>query len=128
MKIVIDVSDTLYKTCKRLVSEGDPRPSESCIANGTPVSTDGDLISRKALKKAIEEVEGNYDGYEPNDLGRFMNKVDDLIDNAPPTVEEPERLKGEWILNKDENPECPYCHHSFTYFGNFCSNCGADLR
>lgn len=42
-----------------------------------------DLISRDALKKAIEEVEDNYDGYEPNDLGRFMNKVDDLIDNAP---------------------------------------------
>ena len=44
----------------------------------------GDL---DALKEAIEEVKDNYDGYEPDDLGKFMNKVDDLIDNAP-TVEE----------------------------------------
>lgn len=36
VKRVIDVSDTLYKTCKRLVSEGDPRPSESCIADSEP--------------------------------------------------------------------------------------------
>lgn len=43
-----------------------------------------DTISREALEKAIEEVEDNYDGYEPNDLGKFMNKVHDLIDNAPP--------------------------------------------
>lgn len=38
-----------------------------------------------------------------------------------------ERPQGEWILNTDENPECPFCHHSFTYWGNFCGNCGADL-
>lgn len=42
-----------------------------------------DLISREALKKAIKDVEYNYDGYEPCDLGRFMDKVDELIDNAP---------------------------------------------
>lgn len=39
-----------------------------------------------------------------------------------------ERPHGEWILNEDENPECPFCHHSYTWFGNFCSNCGADMR
>lgn len=52
---------------------------------------------------------------------------DSQIANAP-TIEEPKRPKGEWILNKDENPECPFCHHSFTYWGNFCGNCGADMR
>lgn len=36
MKRVIEVSDTLYKACNRLVSEGDPRPSESCIAESEP--------------------------------------------------------------------------------------------
>ena len=36
MKKLIDVSETLYKTCRRLVSEGDARPSESCIANSEP--------------------------------------------------------------------------------------------
>ena len=39
-----------------------------------------------------------------------------------------ERQRGEWILNKDENPECPFCHHSFTCWGNFCGNCGAEMR
>lgn len=34
-----------------------------------------------------------------------------------------EKTEGEWILNKDDNPECPFCHHSFTYWGNFCGNC-----
>lgn len=39
-----------------------------------------------------------------------------------------QRPQGEWILNKDENPECPFCHHSFTYWSNFCSNCGATMQ
>ena len=78
---------------------------------------------------------------------QLPNGLLDEIDNAPtvelfcsylsdgevrqPCVEGPcehDRPKGEWILNKDENPECPFCHHSFTYWGNFCSNCGADMR
>lgn len=56
MKIMIDVSDTLYKTCKRLVSEGDPRPSESCIANGIPLPKGhGRLIDADALLAHLEE-------------------------------------------------------------------------
>ena len=46
-------------------------------------------------------------------------KVSDLLNLAKP--------QGEWILNKDGNPECPFCHHSFTYFGNFCGNCGVEM-
>ena len=56
-------------------------PSE--LYDAKPYDDSGDLISRSELKKAIEEVEDNYDGYEPNDLGKFMYKVGDLIDNAP---------------------------------------------
>ena len=44
MKRVIDVSEALYNTCKRLVSEGDPRPSESCIANSEPYEPQGEWI------------------------------------------------------------------------------------
>ena len=36
MKRVIDVSEALYDACKILVSKGDPRPSESCIADSEP--------------------------------------------------------------------------------------------
>jgi hypothetical protein len=39
-----------------------------------------------------------------------------------------EPKQGEWVLNKDKNPECPFCHHSFTYWGNFCGNCGAKMQ
>lgn len=55
MKRVIDVSDTLYKTCKRLVSEGDPRPSESCIANSEPYDPQDEWIP--VSEKLPEEKE-----------------------------------------------------------------------
>lgn len=43
----------------------------------------GDLISREALKKAIDNAYKEYDGYDPNDLVRFAERVDEEIDNAP---------------------------------------------
>lgn len=57
MKRVIDVSDTLYKTCKRLVSEGDPRPSESCIANSEPYEPQGEWtpVSKKLPEKELRQ-------------------------------------------------------------------------
>lgn len=42
MKRVIDVSDTLYKACRRIVNDGDPRPSECCIANSEPYEPQGE--------------------------------------------------------------------------------------
>ena len=100
-----------------------------------------DLIDREALREDLRrffpaEV---LEGIEPKTL--FAQIMHD-IDNAP-TVEYPfyaeayqtgyeegknERPKGEWVLNKDKNPECPFCHHSFTYWGNFCGNCGAKME
>lgn len=93
----------------------------------------GDLISRSALLADFKE------------RNIWSKDILEAIDNAPTIavnckecdgyeagyaagLKDAERPKGEWILNKDENPECPFCHHSFTYFGNFCSNCGADMR
>lgn len=43
----------------------------------------GDLISREALRKAINNAYKEYDGYDPNDLMRFAERVDTEIDNAP---------------------------------------------
>lgn len=100
MRTIIEIDDKDYEALNKVGHNGiefnDTLEGRvyRAIANGTPVSTDGDCISRSALKKAIEEVEGNYDGYEPNDLGRFMNKVDDLIDNAPAVDERPQ---GEYV-------------------------------
>ena len=66
MKRVIDVSDTLYKACKRLVSEGAPRPSESCIANSEPyepqetsewvLDSDGLPICKKCEEIALQRI------------------------------------------------------------------------
>lgn len=52
MKRVIDVSEALYDTCNILVSKGDPRPSESCIANSEP--------------------------YEPQETSEWVNDSDNL--------------------------------------------------
>lgn len=106
----------------------------------------GDAISREALKKAIEEVEDDYDGYEPNDLGKFMWKVGDLIDNAPPvetfTLEDMQnnydagadsvigkydKAKGEWA-EFEGGYRCSNCDDIEVYTPNFCPNCGADMR
>ena len=41
-----------------------------------------------------------------------------------PTIEE--RKKGIWYVDDDGTPWCPFCKMSGD--GNFCSNCGADMR
>jgi len=91
MKLIIDISDKMFDAFKKhgimafdYFNEYDKDQIAIAITHGTPYNPQGDAISREALRKAIEEVEDNYDGYEPNDLGKFMCKVDDLIDNAPP--------------------------------------------
>lgn len=85
VKLMIEVDEKYYRNIKEQGSFSTATYQGEllqAIANGTPI-TEGDLISRKALVKSIEEIEDNYDGYEPNDLGKFMNKVYDIIDNAP---------------------------------------------
>lgn len=62
------------------------------------------------------------------DDGTFKVVQTETLEGLGMSMPMPERPQGEWILNKDENPECPFCHHSFTYWGNFCGNCGADMR
>ena len=66
MKRVIEVSDTLYKACKLLVNEGDPRPSESCIADSEPyepqetsewvLDSDGLPICKKCEEIALQRM------------------------------------------------------------------------
>lgn len=41
----------------------------SAIKNGTPISTEGDLISRETLKETVELEEGIFwDSYSPDEL------------------------------------------------------------
>lgn len=86
MKRVIDIDERLYNTCKRLVSEGDPRPSESCIADSEPYEPQGkwfDFVEEGTLKAR----HGEY----------VLYKVDYLLDNLAREVnimESARRMKG----------------------------------
>lgn len=54
MKLVIDISDEEYKTLSKMSEKekvNELSYYERVIANGIPVSNEGDLISREALKK-----------------------------------------------------------------------------
>jgi len=104
-----------------------------------------DLISREALKEVINDLfrAGEYD----------CNSVLKAIDNAPAvsypfekfrimlcgTCEaymriEPERPQGEWITicTLPVIRKCSLCGVEYSsdaiLYGNFCSNCGADMR
>ena len=37
------------------------------------------------------------------------------------------RKKGKWLVDEDGNMECPFCGNTCG-FGNYCNECGADLR
>lgn len=125
MKRVIDVSETLYQTCIRLVSEGDPRPSESCIANSEPYESQGDCVSREALKESIRNAfKHNFNGYD----ALMVNEVYAFINNAPAVG--PERQKAEWVDSPDGLPKC-CCNlcgaKNVTIWRSFCPNCGAKM-
>jgi len=77
MKVIIDIDEDMYKACQRAVNNPKMTVDEVdvAIANGTPVLTEGDLISREALKKAIQD-----NGY------KHYFEIFEIIDNAP-TVE-----------------------------------------
>ena len=125
---MIEVSDTLYKTCKRLVSEGDPRPSESCIASSEPYEPQGDCISREALKSELTRL-----GWTEENGFKNRYVLDDIIDNVQ-TVE-PGRPKGEWEHDKlfgECAYVCSFCHtiwmSSEIQNMHYCPTCGADMR
>ena len=104
MKLIIDIPDDVYESVKSTKTietiNYDIVSLYRAIKNGTPVSTDGDLISREALKKAIEGLvvggaEGLKNYYEngsKSDENAWIGGIYDaweLICNAP-TVEYPE--------------------------------------
>lgn len=62
------------------------------IINGTPVSTEGDLISREELKKELNEI------FDTVEVVTFDDIID-VIDNAP-------------TVNTENCEGCPYCPNS----------------
>lgn len=107
-----------------------------------------DLISRKALKKKIEEVQYSQDFCVEHhiDYSVSMQMLGMVIDNAP-TVDTTfnevvayecgkksfERPQGEWLwLGFDDGDSrrwsCSLCGRGVKNQENFCPNCGADMR
>lgn len=78
MKLIINIPDEAYELLKSK-SELD-NIAESIIANGTPISTEGDLISRPELKKAIIKRLGIK---SEEFLLASERTIYDEIDNAP---------------------------------------------
>ena len=94
------------------------------------------------MKAVIDEAYYDYDGYDCNDLRRFAEKVDELIDNAPTVLHDnysmgyqdgvkkvlSERPQGEWIEDSG-NIACSHCHTIWLYRRtDYCPNCGADMK
>lgn len=78
------------------------------------------LIDADALiEKAYSETEGMDKSYK--DLGIVLEW---LVDKMP-TIK-PERKKGKWI---DLGVyECSVCHERSCCAGNYCPDCGTDMR
>lgn len=103
-KLIIEIPKGAYEIIKDK-DDNDLNLLGIFIKNGTPI-TEGDLISRKALKEELHK----YVGLSPEDM-------EDIIDNAP-TVEMPnwykvyedvkgtfERPQGDWIPVSERLPD-----------------------
>ena len=139
MKLIIDISKNEYNDIVEQVKKCDypDMGLGKIIANGKPVSTEGDLISREALKKVIclDEPISIDETWE-----QLYDAVVKAIDNAQPV--EPEitnddlqaamtesyhlgyelaetkfkRPHGRWIICNQDNEgihkiECPFCKY-----------------
>lgn len=110
----------------------------------------GDLISREALKKAIEQGEGfSWDSYGKDDLcvrkkyidnaltveaipTELHEKILDKVEGELLECQSNLRPQGEWIIVKDEkygdNVKCPFCGKELAGTDlNFCVKCGAKM-
>ncbi len=80
------------------------------------------------IKECIEANDGNCEWEQVEGLEVALSCVDDA------TTIEPERKKGEWLVDPNEFDEwycCSVCHKGLTMFDgtyDFCPNCGADMR
>ncbi len=111
MKLIINIPDEAYELLKNK-SKLD-NIAESIIANGTPISTEGDLISRTKLLISVLAMIGHNNEIVTQDkvLG-WVQGVDncrELIENAP-TVEpfEPDYVGAERLKARQRGYEEGY--------------------
>lgn len=127
IKRIIEIDEEEYKAVSELSERekvNELSYYEKIIAQSTPYNPSGDLISREALKKAIEPYRYATDG--------VFGGISLIIDNAPTVGSE--RPKGEWGKWIVAEIQCPNCFKYFEvdYYSaeqlNKCPSCGADMR
>lgn len=86
-----------------------------------------DLINRQDAIYAIEKLD------IPEDMCVF--EILSHIELAIGTLPSAERKRGEWIFNPSDaieamftKPKCSECGFESADGGNYCQNCGADMR
>jgi len=89
MKLIIDIPEEIVKAIQN--GKDYRYDIHTAIANGTPVLTEGDLISREALKRKLQYVYScDYIGSKSEE--GIVSDIIDEIDNAP-TVSKKELQK-----------------------------------
>ena len=86
-KYIIEIDENEYKQLERI------------IANGTPVSTDGDLISRKQVLDELMAHQYSQDFCKDHNIEYSINSsMVRIIVNGAQAVERPQ---GEWVRKED---------------------------
>lgn len=90
-----------------------------------------DAISRADAIKAVEAKIKWFDGDAIEDRYKryaFIQVLDEILTELPQV--EPERPKGKWIPDTNGYWKCSECGLRVLVYakGNFCPNCGADMR
>ena len=106
---------------------------EDAISRETVMEVSGGTISKEALIQSFLADCECKDRSEAKAITCSLDTMLELIEDAP--LVEPELQKGEWIFNPKDaidsmftKPKCNKCGFESADGGNFCSNCGADMR
>lgn len=82
----------------------------------------------------IEQMEADAEHIDNYIVKMALYATIDDVKNAP-TADVVERKKGEWLFNPSDaiemmftKPKCSECGFESADGGNYCPNCGADLR
>ena len=89
-----------------------------------------DLISRQAAIDALGERPAVWAGSDYEIAERNQWDSDKLAIETVPSADVRENVRGEWIPTEGHMVPIYRCNkcNTLSLGGNFCSNCGADMR
>ena len=138
MKLIIDIDDEMV--CNDIKNKAlEPTSATdkviiNALYNSTPISTEGDLISRSDLKQVINKVVDEEIGIDEK-WAKGLKYSLKIIDTVLTVSERPQ---GEWVGNAFDEHHCNSCGHPalweeepdgyYEVQSDFCPYCGADMR